>query len=38
MADVPNGSLVLLKINKVTLELNVVLLGRNLNNVGLHFE
>jgi len=38
MADVPKGSLVLMKINNDALELDVVLLGRSLNNVSQHFE
>jgi hypothetical protein len=38
MADMPKGSLVLMKMNKVALVLDVVLLGRSLNNVSLHFK
>jgi len=37
MADVPKGSLVLMMIKNEEPDLDVVLLGRSLNNVSLHF-
>ena len=38
MADVPKGSLVLMKIKNDEPQPDVALLGRSLNNVNLHFE